>query len=58
MVRTLSWISRYDETEKDLLQMHNLLMQGRAQTDDLRHLHFGNLVLGISLSNHVTPLTE
>ncbi len=40
----LAWTSRYYENEEDLLQMQNLLMQGRAQTDDWRYPHIGDLL--------------
>ncbi len=44
MIRKFAWTSRYYENEDDLLQMQNLLMQGRAQTDDWRYPHIGDLL--------------
>jgi mycothiol synthase len=40
----LAWTSRYYENEDDLIRMQNLLMQGRAQTDDWRYPHIGDLL--------------
>ena len=40
----LGWISsRLYETENDLIQMQDLLMAARAQTDDWRYAHVGDL---------------
>jgi ribosomal protein S18 acetylase RimI-like enzyme len=38
------WTSRQYESEADLLQMQNLLMQGRAQTNDWYYPHVGDLI--------------
>ncbi len=40
----LNWTSRYYENEDDLIQIQNLLMEGRAQTDDWRYPHIGDLL--------------
>jgi mycothiol synthase len=43
--KTLSAVtSRFYETEHDLLQMQSLLMEARAQTDDWRYPHVGDLL--------------
>jgi hypothetical protein len=36
--------SRLYETEDDLLQMQNFLMEARSQTDDWRYAHVGDLL--------------
>ena len=38
------WTSRYFDCEQDLLQMQNLLMVARSQTDDWRYAHIGELL--------------
>lgn len=39
-----AWTSRYYESESDLKQMQDLLMEARAQTDDWRYWHVGDLM--------------
>jgi hypothetical protein len=38
-----AWTSRLYETETDLLQMQDVLMEARAHTNDWRHAHVGEL---------------
>ena len=48
--------SRLYETENDLLQMQNLLMEARSQTDDWRYAHVGDLLFGFFMvACHLDP---
>ncbi|MBN2149241.1 MAG: GNAT family N-acetyltransferase [Anaerolineales bacterium] len=48
--------SRLYETEKDLLQMQALLMEARAQTDDWRYAHIGDLLFWFFMvACHLNP---
>jgi mycothiol synthase len=40
------WTSRLYETESDLRQMQDLLMEARSRTDDWRYAHVGELMWG------------
>ena len=52
----LAWTSRYYEDEDDLLQMQNLLVQGRAQTNDWCYPHIGDLVFWFFMvACHLNP---
>ncbi len=51
-----SWTSRYYESEQDLQQMQDLLMQARAQTDDWRYAHAGDLLFQFFMvACHLNP---
>ncbi|MBN2305821.1 MAG: hypothetical protein JXQ72_15165, partial [Anaerolineae bacterium] len=48
--------SRYYETEHDLRQMQRLLMAARAQTNDWRYSHVGELIFGFFMvACHLNP---
>jgi hypothetical protein len=54
--RTGSLTSRLYKTENDLLQMQSLLMEARAQTDDWRYAHVGDLQFGFFMvACHLNP---
>ena len=38
------WVSRFYQTERDLLQMQDMLMQARAQSGDWHYKHVGELL--------------
>jgi mycothiol synthase len=51
-----TWTSRLYESELDLLQMQNLLMEGRSKTDDWRYPHVGDLIFWFFMVTcHLTP---
>jgi mycothiol synthase len=51
-----SLTSRLYETENDLLQMQALLMEARAQTDDWRYAHIGDLLFWFFMvARHLDP---
>jgi mycothiol synthase len=53
---TPSWTSRLYQTEDDLMQMHNLLMEGRSQTNDWHYPHVGDLIFWFfMLDCHLNP---
>lgn len=39
----MNWTSRFYETERDLQQMQELLMNGRAGTDEWHYMHIGEM---------------
>ncbi|PIV28009.1 MAG: hypothetical protein COS37_01735 [Anaerolineae bacterium CG03_land_8_20_14_0_80_58_20] len=48
--------SRLYETEQDLLEMQNLLMEARAHTSDWRYFHVGEMMWGFFMVTcHLTP---
>ncbi len=50
------WSSRSYESEGDLIQMQELLMQGRAQTDDWHYAHTGDLLFNYwMVLSHLNP---
>jgi len=50
------WSSRSYETEADLIQMQDLLMQGRAMTDDWHYAHIGDLLFTFFMvASHLDP---
>ena len=56
MLNNTSWTSRLYETEDDLLQMQDLLMEARSQTDDWRYAHVGDLIfLFFMVACHLDP---
>lgn len=51
-----SWASRLYETESDLQQMYNLLMEARARTSDWRYAHVGELAFNFFMvACHLNP---
>ena len=53
-VRSLT--SRFYETEHDLQQMQDLLMEARSRTDDWRYWHVGELMFGFFMvACHLNP---
>lgn len=51
-----SWTSRLYETESDLQQMYNLLMEARARTSDWRYAHVGELAFNFFMvACHLNP---
>jgi ribosomal protein S18 acetylase RimI-like enzyme len=51
-----SWTSRLYETESDLQQMYNLLMEARARTGDWRYSHVGELAFSFFMvACHLNP---
>jgi mycothiol synthase len=44
MHNKVTWTSRLYESDQDLLQMQDLLMEARARTDDWRYPHIGDLL--------------
>ena len=56
MHNKVPWTSRYYQTEHDLIQMQNLLMEARAQTDDWRYAHVGDLLFWFFMvACHLNP---
>jgi mycothiol synthase len=54
--RSHSLTSRLYQSENDLLQMLGLLMEGRAQTDDWRYPHVGDLLFWFFMvARHLDP---
>ncbi len=51
-----TWTSRLYESELDLLQMQNLLMEGRSRTDDWHYPHLGDLIFWFFMVTcHLNP---
>ena len=51
-----AWSSRLYETEHDLQQMQDLLMEARARTDDWRYAHVGELLFNFFMvACHLKP---
>ena len=51
-----SWSSRLYDTETDLQQMYNLLMEARARTSDWRYAHVGELAFNFFMvACHLNP---
>ncbi len=51
-----AWSSRLYETESDLQQMYNLLMEARARTGDWRYAHVGELAFNFFMvACHLKP---
>ncbi len=52
----MTTVSRFYETEYDLLTMQGLLMEARSHTDDWRYPHVGDLVFGFFMvACHLNP---
>jgi mycothiol synthase len=53
---TYSFTSRFYETERDLQQMQDLLMEARSLTDDWHYAHLGELLFGFFMvACHLDP---